>query len=219
MTSLIARYLDPTSALEEVLFGLIMVLSFTVGASLIVSEGPAATRAMLIGIVGCNVAWGVIDGVMYLLDCMLERSRKSRLVAALQHSENDDVAVSAIARQLDGYLVPLTSATERQGIYHSILGRLRGLRPERVRLTRDDLAAAAVTCLLVVMTTIPAVLPFFFTSDSFLALRISNALLLVAIFAAGFRWAQATHVNPWLTGSGLLLLGIGLVSVAVVFGG
>jgi len=215
----LSRYLDPTASLEEVLFGLIMVLSFTVGAGLIVGEGPDATRTLLIGVVSCNIAWGLIDGAMYLIDCMLERSRKSRIVASLQRIDDDDVAIETIGRYLDGTLAALTSNSERRTLYRAIYDRLRGLQPERARLTRDDLLAACATCVLVIMTTIPAVVPFFFIADRVTALRASNTLLLAAIFFAGFRWARATQGNAWLTGSVLLLLGASLVAVAVALGG
>ena len=50
--SFIRRYLDPAERLGEVLFGLIMVLTFTLGAGLIVEEGAEATTRMLWGILG-----------------------------------------------------------------------------------------------------------------------------------------------------------------------
>ena len=45
--SFVGRYLDPTESLGEVLFGLIMALTFTLGAGLIVKEGAEATTRML----------------------------------------------------------------------------------------------------------------------------------------------------------------------------
>ena len=60
------RVLDPSERLAEVLFGLIMVLTFT-GSLSIAEAGREDIRAMLIGAVGCNIAWGIIDGVFYLM--------------------------------------------------------------------------------------------------------------------------------------------------------
>jgi len=62
--SFVRRHLDSTEILGELLFGLIMVLTFTLGAGLIVKEGAEATSQMLWGRLGCNVAWGIIDGAM-----------------------------------------------------------------------------------------------------------------------------------------------------------
>lgn len=72
-TSFIHRHLDPAESLGEVLFGLIMVLTFTLGAAV----AGGYKRGMLLAAVGCNVAWGVIDGVLFVLSGRFAR-RPSR---------------------------------------------------------------------------------------------------------------------------------------------
>ena len=59
------RVLDPYDRVSEVLFGLIMVLTFT-GSLSIAEAGRDDVRTMLIGALGCNLVWGIIDGVFYL---------------------------------------------------------------------------------------------------------------------------------------------------------
>ena len=51
------RVLDPIDRVSEVLFGLIMVLTFT-GSLSVAEAGRDDVRAMLIGALGCNLAWG-----------------------------------------------------------------------------------------------------------------------------------------------------------------
>ena len=68
------KYLDPASRLGEILFGLIMVLSVTLTAGLTVKEGKSGVRQLLVAALGCNIAWGIIDGIMYIMNCMAERS-------------------------------------------------------------------------------------------------------------------------------------------------
>jgi hypothetical protein len=63
------RHLEPVESLGEVLFGLIMALTFTLGAA--VSAGY--DRELILGAVGCNVAWGIIDGVLFMLSTRFER--------------------------------------------------------------------------------------------------------------------------------------------------
>ena len=78
--ALIHRYLDPATALAEVLFGLIMTLTFTLGAGLIIEdEGRAGARELLIAVIGCNVAWGIIDGALFLVGQLFDRGRLQRL--------------------------------------------------------------------------------------------------------------------------------------------
>ena len=59
------RVLDPIDRISEVLFGLIMVLTFT-GSLSVAESGRDDVRTMLIGALGCNLAWGIIDAMLYL---------------------------------------------------------------------------------------------------------------------------------------------------------
>ena len=72
---------------------------------------------------------------------------------------------------------------------------------------------------LMFLTTIPAVVPFLVFSDRFTALRVSNLLLLSMLFLAGYRYARATHSNPWVFGLSLLRVGLVLVVIVMTFGG
>ena len=52
------RVLDPVDRASEILFGLIMVLTFTVSLN-VTEAGRSDVRAMLVGALGCNLAWGL----------------------------------------------------------------------------------------------------------------------------------------------------------------
>src|SRR5213080_2085436 len=66
------RPLEPVERIAEALFGLIMVLTFTCSIS-VAEPGREDVRTMLIGALGCNLVWGVIDAVLYLMSCLAER--------------------------------------------------------------------------------------------------------------------------------------------------
>src|SRR6188508_2812276 len=68
------RVLDPIDRVSEILFGLIMVLTFT-GSLSVAEAGREDVRAMLIGALGCNLAWGIIDGVLFLMGSLAEKGR------------------------------------------------------------------------------------------------------------------------------------------------
>src|SRR5512134_2455949 len=107
MRAFIQRYLDPAGRLGEILFGLIMALGFT-GAVRLGWEEPD-NRALFIGIFGCNLAWAIVDGVMYVLGELFERSRKVRLFREVSSAKSDAAALQKIAEELDGPLFELTS--------------------------------------------------------------------------------------------------------------
>jgi len=56
-SSFVNKYLDPASTMGEVLFGLIMTLTFTLGAGLTIQEeGREGARQLLIATIGCNIS-------------------------------------------------------------------------------------------------------------------------------------------------------------------
>ena len=64
--------LHPVDRIMEMLFGLLMALSFT-GAVSVAESGREELREMFIAALGCNLAWGFVDGVMYLIRTVVDR--------------------------------------------------------------------------------------------------------------------------------------------------
>jgi hypothetical protein len=77
------RVLEPIDRVSEVLFGLIMVLTFT-GSLSVAEAGRDDVRTMLIGALGCNIAWGVIDAVLYLMGILAEQGKGLRWLRAVR---------------------------------------------------------------------------------------------------------------------------------------
>src|SRR5580765_96781 len=90
------RVLEPIDRVSEVLFGLIMVLTFT-GSLSVAEAGRDDVRAMLIGALGCNLAWGIIDGVLYLMGCLAEKGRGLLTFHAVRNAANPDDGQRLIA--------------------------------------------------------------------------------------------------------------------------
>jgi hypothetical protein len=217
--SFIVRHLDPPKRLSETLVGLIMALTFTLGARWVVEKGPSATTKMLLGILGCNIAWGLIDGAMHVLSCTAERSRKARLLVSTREAANEEDALAIIEEELGARLAPLTPQAELRRLGRVILERLEDIPIERTRPKKEDVYGAMAVFLLVFLATIPALLPFLLFGDRFLAVRVSNLLLLTMLFLVGYRWARITHGNPWIFGSSMLLVGMVMVGIDILLGG
>jgi hypothetical protein len=217
--SFIIRYLDADDILGEVLFGLIMTLGFTLGAGLIVQEGKDAIRQVLLGIIGCNVAWGLVDGAMYIISSMFDRSRKARLLQLIQQSTTDEDAIAIVGRELDPSLEPFATEKERRQLYQSVLVRLKNVAPQRNHLKKEDIYGAVATFWLVFVFAIPAVAPFLIFTDRFVALRVSDLLLLSLLFLVGYHLGRALHTNPWTLGSIVFLVGLVCVAIVVALGG
>ncbi|MDH5273526.1 MAG: VIT1/CCC1 transporter family protein [Gammaproteobacteria bacterium] len=213
-------HLDPGTRMGEILFGLIMTLTFTLAAGIVIEEeGRAGARAMLVGILGCNLAWGIIDGALYVLAQVFERGRSRRIGVHLRLATSADGARQMVADELDETLVPVTDEAMRQRLYQSIVEHVRTTPPDPNPVRRADLMGALVAGWLVFACSFPAVLPFVFFDDPRLALRISNAILLGLLFIVGWRAARHTLARPWIAGTVFLLAGVLLVAMAIALGG
>ncbi len=73
------RVLDPIDRISEVMFGLFMALTFT-GTLSVATAGRDDVRLMLIAALGCNIAWGIVDAVMYVLRSLVSRGRQAALL-------------------------------------------------------------------------------------------------------------------------------------------
>src|SRR5262245_62616120 len=93
------RVLEPAERIAEVLFGLIMVLTFT-GSLSIAEAGRDDVRAMLIGALGCNLAWGVIDAIFYLMGTFAESARNLGIHRAVLQADDPQAARRLIAEAL-----------------------------------------------------------------------------------------------------------------------
>jgi VIT1/CCC1 family predicted Fe2+/Mn2+ transporter len=83
------RVLDPVDRASEVVFGLLMALTFT--GSVSVAGGGEDVRTMMAAALGCNLAWGLTDAVMYLVATYVERARAARLAGnPVQHLGRED---------------------------------------------------------------------------------------------------------------------------------
>src|SRR3990172_13154673 len=90
------KYLTPAERLSEIIFGLIMVLTVTSTLKIALTDGEAGIQTMIIAALGCNAAWGIVDGVMYVLTNLFERNRYSRLVLSIKSASDENRAIAAI---------------------------------------------------------------------------------------------------------------------------
>jgi hypothetical protein len=211
------RALDPADRVAEVLFGLIMVLSFT-GSLSVADAGRDDVRAMLIGALGCNLAWGLIDGILYLMGCLAERARQVMTWRALRAAASDPAQARAV---LAGTLPPdIASVLEPADLdtLHTRLMRLAG-PPVRARLEKEDWRGAAAVFLLVFLSTFPVVIPFMIMRNVLPAMRVSNAIAVAMLFMTGYAYGRLTGYRPVLIGVTMVALGSALVAITMALGG
>jgi len=210
------RLLDPEERFAEILFGLIMVVTIT-GTISVASAGQQEVGTMLKGAVGCNLAWGIADAVMYLLSTLVMRGRGIVALRALRSAGDPRLAHAIIVEAVP----PVVAAALGPEELEAIRKRLAAAPPppKRPPMTGDDFLAALGVCLLVFASTFPVVIPFVFMQNALRALRVSNGIAIAMLFLLGWAAARKTGGRPWLVGLAMVLLGVVLVAVIVALGG
>ena len=210
------RVLDPIDRVSEVLFGLIMVLTFT-GSLSVYEVGRDDIRTMLVGALGCNLAWGIIDAVFYLMGCLAEKGRELATVRAVREASDPGQAQRLLADALPPMVASVLQPAELEGVRLRLLALPKP--PERARLDGSDVRGALAVLLLVFLSTFPVTIPFILMRDPVPALRVSNTIAVVLLFAAGYVFGRLSGRRPVLTGSAMVVLGSMLVGITIALGG
>lgn len=208
--------LEPGERLAEILFGLIMVMSFT-GSLSVATADRMEVRVMLVAALGCNIAWGLIDAIMFIMSRLNERGGDRKTVLALRRARSLEEAHALIRRNLP----PLVGAELTKEMTERIRRRVAGLpiTSPAPPITGEDLRGAVSVFLIVVASTFPVILPFVFMSDLALAMRLSNGIGLAMLAFIGHAYGRASGFSPWWTAGAMAVLGSILVALTIALGG
>jgi hypothetical protein len=204
--------LDPVDRVSEVVFGLLMALSFT-GAISAATAGRDEVRTILYAALGCNLAWGLVDAVMYLVRAQVSKGHDLDLLRAIRACDDDAQANSLIVASLPAALRPLLPTEAVDAIRRSCA------RMPEPPLDRRDVVAALAVFVVVVLSTFPVAIPFMLIDDTWLAMRVSNGTALVMLFAAGFTLGRHAGTGTWRTGLWMVGLGVALTGAIIALGG
>jgi len=140
-----------------------------------------------------------------------------RTYRAVRETEDAKKAQRLIADALPS----VAAAVLRPEELESMRQRLKQLPepPSRARLNGKDWRGAVGVFLLVFLTTFPVAVPFIFLRDAETAMRLSNGVAIVMLFAAGFAYGRVVGRSPWGFGISMVVLGSILVSLTIALGG
>jgi len=212
----VKRFLDPMERISEILFGLVMVLTITCSFS-VGGGGRTEVHQMLIGALGCNVAWGAIDAVLYWLACFHAHGQKIMALRVAREAENPEEAYRVIADALPPVLASITTPAEFETIRQKLQQSPEPVN--RPRLTKDEWLAGLGVFLLVVAATLPVALPFLFVPDPTHALRISNGIAILLLFLTGYVYGYHTGHRPLMSGLLMTVIGGAMVGMTIALGG
>jgi len=203
--------LSPVDRVSEMLFGLFMALTF-VGAVSVAEPGDAQIRAMFIAALGCNLAWGLVDAVMYLVRTVTDRGRLLTMIRSVRNAPDPASGRLLIERSLSRVASDLVSAAEIE----AMRGRIVALTdlPARPTLNRGDFCAALAIFLIVVGATFPVVLPFALIDHVGMAKNVSRAVGVAMLFLGGMALGRHAGYGSWKVG--LMMAGLGTALVVAI---
>jgi len=210
------QLLDPVDLTAEILSGLVMALAFT-GSFSIATAGPAGVRSMLIGALGCNLAWGIMDGVIHLMDCLAEKGRGLLWLRAVRSAASPEEGQRVVADTLPPSVTAILQPAELEALRERLVRQ--PAPPAIPRLETSDWLGAALVCLLMVCCTFPVVIPFMFMHDGTRALRTSHAIGILMMFFTGYAHGRSIGHRAWTLGFAMVLLGTVLAGLTIALGG
>ena len=208
--------LDPLERISEILFGVIMVLTFT--SSISVAEGGhAETREVLVAALGCNIAWGIVDAAFYLMSSVIGHARGLRILRTIRENRDRSLSQRLILDALPAPVAAVLTPSEVEELRERLVRQPDS--PERSVWNRRDLTGAFAVFLLVFLSTVPISLPFLLFPGAEFAMRASNAIAIAMLFGMG--WTLGTHTgrSGWRAGLVMVCLGLVLVGITIALGG
>ena len=213
------RSLEPADALAEMTCGLVMVLTILCTAGWYVSGSDEPRRALAFAAFGCCLAWGIIDGFLYVASAVYERGRRGRLIRSVQASDHAR-AVDYVRRRVNDATGGLLSVQSSTDVAEELIAVAAGIDPpERITTKRADFPPVVGAMVLNVSATILPGIAILLVDDWRDALAVAKTLVVVMMFLTGFLWGRTTRFGGLRSGSAMLVFGVTMVGIAVLFGG
>jgi hypothetical protein len=207
--------LSPFERGSEIIFGILMAISVTAAAE-ITSGGGLDVRELMIAALGCNLAWGLIDGVIYLLQVQFERHRQHRMILELRATTSEQAFRARVAEALP----PVVASAMSADAYGRIRDAVRSYaQPRPAFWSRTEFAAAGLITVLVFGSTFPLVVPFLVMQEPVLALRLSHAVAVAMLFVLGWKIGRWSGASAIASGAIFALIGSVLAILCVALGG
>lgn len=208
--------LNPLDRAAELLFGVILAVTFTCSMS-VGSSHQVEISELLVGVIGCNLAWGFVDGIMYIVETMARKNRNRVLFHSMRISSSSEEARNILVDAMPPILAEAIDEKELELIRQKLL-ELPSTAVS-AQLTFDDVKKAIALFLMSFVATFPIVIPFILIEDSIVALRTSNAVGIMMMSLCGWSVARYVGFNRWIGTIAMALVGTLMAIVTIALGG
>lgn len=215
----LTRHIQPLSALQELIYGLVMSLATISVVSLTVGLDEPARIIIALAALGVNVTWGMADMLIFSVLESFERSRHRKVVDWVFSEPDEDWALDAIRADLDGTVVARLDPADRERIYLDVLeSGSRSLEPHP-RFSLAVLKSGVLAFMITVVASFPSVAIMLLIHPVVLAFQAASATVVLLLFLTGFVWAPFAGISRWRAGFALMGIGLLITLSTLVIGG
>ena len=195
-----------------------MVLTSTNTLS-VATAGRAEISTMIMGALGCNLAWGIIDAALYLMGCLNERGRNLLMLRAVRQPRSPEEAEAPDRGfELPESLASVLSESEAQALRQKLASASRAAGPPRPDQGRCAARGRHLPAGFRVHVSGGHAVPVHWRSPAgaaaFQCHRNRHDVSYAAMCSRG-----APDFEPWPTGLLMVAIGCAMVGVAIALGG
>ncbi|MFZ1342823.1 hypothetical protein [Thiothrix eikelboomii] len=210
-----SELIAPDDQALETLSGIILTMS-VLSTLQVASAQSIDTRSLVYAAIGSTIAWGFVDGMMYLVGTLMDRTRAYKVMRGLRSAASVlDFRQQLIAESPE-YLVDRLSDHSLDKIQTFLQSEPLEHRPS---LNRDDLQTALLLWLVVVSASLPLIMPLVFIHDHVLAFRVTQFISVWIMFAMGYKLGTWLGVKSVKSGLLFAMIGILIAVVCIYLGG
>jgi membrane protein CcdC involved in cytochrome C biogenesis len=205
----------------EVMFGVIIAMTFTSMLRHYSTVSDALLQRTLISALFCCIAWGIVDGLFYLWERSYNIRHENLMIRSSRSAKQRRLALPLIGEQLDDTVLRNIPKERREQIYRKLVQLLSTAEDRKKMSVWEGMKIVLGTFLLSVGAGSIVLAPFLFAhGDIKIALAISNILGITLLFAVGYmRSLEKGILSKIISGSTSALIGIIIAVITIVLGG
>jgi hypothetical protein len=216
----LSDYIGKYWAGAEVMYGVIIAMSFTSVLRGQQSILELAIYTTITAALFCCIAWGIADGLFYSWERRYIIRQENKIIQFSQSAQETESAVSLIGEQLDDTILRNISEDNRNQLYQKLTEYLSKVDVKESVSWRQTLTIVGGTFLLSTGAGLIVVLPFLMMGNVEHALYVSNMLGIFLLFGAGyFRSLERTFIAKIASAFGSAFIGIIITVATIVLGG
>lgn len=213
------RHLGPTVALQETIYGLVMVLASASAFSLAFGLTDETRWTVVFASLAVSLAWGFVDMVMWVITRNFDRMRRFYLLERIKKHHGEEWTAEAVEEEVEDTIVGTLDPRDKERICQAILeSTRRAPLPDR-NIEREAVWGGISAFIITTMTAVPVLAAVALAEPPTVGLRAASLLNVVLLFLVGFSWAPYAGLNKWKTGLILMLVGWAITLTTIALGG